>query len=140
MEEDGNQWHDPLLLTDVSWQNQSSSSHSHSHCKFFQFHFSLSSQIFSCTFSHFLISHSFISLQKIRLLCPAIICKLLLWLIKVHMRVMWLRSLYLFDSFFFAFSAKPCFRIVRKIPFLCCFIGITFLTLYLLSSAHSSKF
>ncbi|XP_050279572.1 kinesin-like protein KIN-14Q isoform X4 [Quercus robur] len=31
MEEDGNQWHDPLLLTDVSWQNQSSSSHSHSH-------------------------------------------------------------------------------------------------------------
>ena len=123
MEEDGNQWHDPLLLTDVSWQNQSSSSHSHSHspshshCKFFQFHFSLSSQIFSCTFSHFLISLSFISLQTIRLLCPAIICKLLLWLIKIHMRVMWLRSLYLSDSFFFAFSAKPCFRIVLWLNF-----------------------
>ena len=83
----------------------------------FNFHFSLSPQIFSCTFSHFLISLSFISLQTIRLFCPAIICKLLLWLIKIHMRVMWLRSLYLSDSFFFAFSAKPCFRIVLWLNF-----------------------
>nr|POF09523.1 hypothetical protein CFP56_16433 [Quercus suber] len=28
--------------------------------------------------------------ETIRLLCPAIICKLLLWLIKVHMRHLWL--------------------------------------------------
>ncbi|KAK7855697.1 hypothetical protein CFP56_026872 [Quercus suber] len=31
-----------------------------------------------------------LNLTTIRLLCPAIICKLLLWLIKVHMRHLWL--------------------------------------------------